>query len=59
MRMMIAYWQEGFYPPVLDKSACNSYGGCGFSQLCESPNPEGWIKLNYEPRIWDPTAKYA
>jgi hypothetical protein len=59
MRMMIAYWQEGFYPPVLDKHSCNSYGGCGFSQLCESPNPEGWIKLNYEPRIWDPTAKYA
>lgn len=59
IKMMIAYWQTGYYPPALDKHSCNSYGGCGFSQLCTSPNPESWIELNYEPRVWDPLAKGA
>lgn len=59
VRLMIAYWEQGFFPLALDKHACNSYGGCGFSQLCESPNPEGWIAMNYEPRVWNPLAKGA
>lgn len=59
VRLMIAYWQQDFFPMALDKHACNSYGGCGFSQLCESPNPESWIEMNYEPRIWNPLAKGA
>ena len=59
VRMMIAYWEQGFFPLTLDKHACNSYGGCGFHQLCESPNPESWVALNYEPRIWNPLAKGA
>ena len=57
VKMMIAYWREGFFPLVLDKSACNSYGGCGYHQLCESPNPESWIEFNFEPRSWSPLAK--
>ena len=59
VRLMIAYWEQGFFPLALDKHSCNSYGGCGFSQLCESPNPESWIELNYEPRVWNPLAKGA
>lgn len=59
VRLMIAYWEQGFFPLALDKHSCNSYGGCGFSQLCESPNPESWVELNYEPRIWDPLQKGA
>ena len=59
VRLMIAYWEQGFFPLTLDKHACNSYGGCGFHQLCESPNPESWVALNYEPRIWNPLAKGA
>lgn len=59
IRLMIAYWEQGFFPLTLDKHACNSYGGCGFHQLCESPNPESWIALNYEKRVWDPLAKGA
>jgi hypothetical protein len=59
VRMMIEYHRQGFYPPVLDKHSCNSYGGCGFHMLCEGPNPEGWIAVNYEPRVWNPLAKGA
>jgi hypothetical protein len=59
VRLMIAYWEQGFFPLALDKHACNSYGGCGFSQLCESPNPDSWIAMNYEPRVWNPLAKGA
>lgn len=57
LKLMIAYWQQGFYPLALDKHACNSYGGCGFTKLCESPNPESWIETEYEPRVWNPIAK--
>ena len=57
VKMMIAYWEQGFFPLALDKHACNSYGGCGYHQLCESPNPESWIEFNYEPRVWNPLAK--
>lgn len=59
VRLMIAYWEQGFFPLALDKHSCNSYGGCGYSQLCESPSPESWIELNYEPRVWNPLQKGA
>ena len=59
MKMMIAYWEQDFFPLVLDKSSCNSYGGCSNHQLCESPNPETWIDINFEPRHWNPTEKGA
>lgn len=59
VRLMIAYWEQGFFPLSLDKHSCNSYGGCGYHQLCESPNPESWIALNYAPRVWNPLAKGA
>jgi hypothetical protein len=57
IKMMIAYWEQGFYPYALDKHSCNSYGGCGYSKLCESPNPESWIPMEYEPKIWNPIEK--
>lgn len=59
VRMMIAYWEQDFFPLTLDKHACNSYGGCMYHQLCESQNPQSWIDINYEPRVWDPLAKGA
>ena len=57
VKMMIAYWEQDTYPLALDKHSCNSYGGCGYHPLCESPNPEGWIPQEYEPRIWNPLLK--
>lgn len=59
IKMMIAYWEQNFFPLALDKHSCNSYGGCGNHQLCESPNPESWIAINYEKRHWNPTEKGA
>lgn len=56
---MILAWESNDYLMTLDKHACNSYGGCGYHQLCESPEPATWIEMNYEPRIWNPTAKGA
>jgi hypothetical protein len=59
VKLMIAYWQEDSYPFALDKHSCNSYGGCGYHQLCESPDPESWININFEPKIWNPLHKGA
>lgn len=59
IKLMIAYWEQGLYPQAFDKHSCNSYGGCGYTKLCSSPNPEGWIAQYYEPRVWNPLAKGA
>jgi hypothetical protein len=34
-------------------SACSSYGGCGYLDLCNSPSPIPWYE-NFEIRHWDP-----
>lgn len=36
--------------------ACSSYGGCIFSRVCQSPNPESWCN-EFEVRHWNPIAK--
>lgn len=59
VRQMLEYWRAQQFPMALDKHSCNSYGGCGYSQLCESNNPEAWVAANYEPRVWNPLAKGA
>lgn len=41
---------------AIDKSICGNYGGCGYSMLCESPNPESWIPLHYAKNTWNPLA---
>lgn len=57
LHRMIEYWRKDRYPQALDKHACNSYGGCQFSRLCQSPDPEGWIDDYYEERNWNPLSK--
>ena len=57
IRQMVGAWTRQRYLYSLDKSACNSYGGCGFHQLCESQHPERWIEVNFKPRNWNPMAK--
>jgi hypothetical protein len=34
--------------------ACTMYGGCGYTRLCDSPNPEQWLRPYYERHIWNP-----
>lgn len=58
VRRMKALWAEGYYDYALDKSMCNSYGGCAFIRLCDSPQPESWVEQYYEYNDWDPLKKF-
>ena len=42
---------------ALDKGVCGNYGGCSFSRLCESPNPDAWIPVEYIKNTWNPLHK--
>lgn len=53
MRQM---WEEGYFDYNLDHS-CAEYGGCGFLQVCKSPNPQDWLPMYFTQRVWDPLAK--
>lgn len=35
-------------------SECTSYGGCQFTNLCESADPQQWIEPYFTFREWDP-----
>lgn len=56
IQQMIDLWRLGQYPSALDKSACNSYGGCAFKSPCESPSPEQWLS-HYVINDWSPLKK--
>jgi hypothetical protein len=53
---MLHCWHEEYFDYNLDES-CNAYGGCPFSRLCLTPEPEAWIEGNYGTRDWNPLAK--
>jgi hypothetical protein len=53
---MIHSWERGYWDFNLDE-ACTGYGGCHFSRLCLTPDPEPWIDGNYSPRNWNPLDK--
>jgi len=50
---MIQCWKDGYWDFDLD-SACSSYGGCAYMDLCTSPHPERWIETSYVKRVWNP-----
>lgn len=37
--------------------ACSEYGGCALTQVCKSPNPETWLPMQFEKRVWDPVER--
>lgn len=49
-------WDKGAFKFNLDES-CNSWGGCGFKQVCLSQDPEPWLEAGFERRIWDPVTR--
>jgi PD-(D/E)XK nuclease superfamily len=51
---MIHSWRTGEWDLALD-SACSSYGGCQFLDLCTSHDPERWLE-DYETTSYDPLA---
>ena len=46
-------WERNDWDYDLDH-ACNEFGGCIFRQVCMSREPEGWLRGNFERRVWDP-----
>jgi len=51
---MIRDWKRMHFVKSLDKSSCNSFGGCQYRHLCESPTPEKWVDSHYETVVWNP-----
>lgn len=54
-RMVDAY-KSGIYDMALS-DACNSFGGCAFKMLCESRDPEPFMKTHFVKREWIPVAE--
>lgn len=53
---MIKQWKEGWWDFALDH-ACAEYGGCSMLQICKSNDPETWLPMYFEQRVWDPLAR--
>lgn len=53
---MIQCWEDGYWDYNLDH-ACAEYGGCGLVRICKSENPETWLPMQFERRVWDPLLK--
>lgn len=56
IQRMIACWEAGWWDYSLDH-ACSEYGGCGLARICKSPNPDTWLQMDFEQRVWDPLAR--
>ncbi|UOF77824.1 pD-(D/E)xk nuclease superfamily [Bacteriophage sp.] len=52
----IAMWESGEWDYDLDH-ACAEYGGCSLTQICKSPDPETWLPVHFQKRVWDPLAR--
>lgn len=53
---MIQCWKTGYWDFNLDH-ACAEYGGCSMVSVCKANNPEEWLPMYFEPRVWDPLAR--
>jgi hypothetical protein len=53
LKRMQECWESGYWDWSLD-GACTDYGGCSLTQVCKSPQPEIWLPMNFEKRVWDP-----
>jgi len=53
---MIEMWRSGEWDYSLDH-ACTEYGGCAFTRICKSPEPEKWLPLYFRQRKWDPVSR--
>lgn len=54
VQRMIEIWRSNEFSYQLDKGSCGAYGGCSYAILCNSQEPERWIPVNFEPRVWHP-----
>lgn len=56
VRRMIRCWIDGHFDYSLGH-ACAEYGGCSLLQVCKSPDPNAWLPMYFEQRVWEPLAK--
>lgn len=56
IRRMIRCWEEGYWDYNLADS-CADYGGCGYRQVCKANNPDEWLDMYFEQRVWDPVTR--
>ena len=56
IQAMIRCWEEGYWDYSLD-GGCTEYGGCSFQLVCKSNEPEAWLPVYFEKRVWDPLAR--
>jgi hypothetical protein len=56
IQRMIKCWEEGYWDFDLDH-ACTEYGGCAFTTICKSANPENFLETFFVKRVWDPLDK--
>jgi hypothetical protein len=56
LKRMQECWESGWWDYDLDH-ACAEYGGCSFQRVCKSANPESWLPMQFERRVWDPLAR--
>lgn len=53
---MIRAWQTGYWDYALD-GACTEYGGCSLTNVCKSSDPNTWLPMYFERKVWDPLAR--
>lgn len=49
-------WRSGIWDYNLDQ-ACTEYGGCQFTSVCKSPEPENWLPVYFQRRKWNPLTR--
>lgn len=53
LERMVKMWRDDWYDYALDH-ACAEYGGCSMLQVCKSPDPDSWLPMYFEQRVWSP-----
>lgn len=53
LKRMQECWEAGWWDFDLDH-ACAEYGGCGFQRVCKSSDPDTWLPMYFEQKVWDP-----
>lgn len=56
LKRMIVMWAEGYWDYNLE-GACNDYGGCTFTKICKSSDPEAYLPMYFTKKVWDPLAR--
>lgn len=56
LKRMQQCWEDDWWDYDLDH-ACSEYGGCTFQRVCKSNDPQTWLPMYFEPKVWDPLAR--